>query len=54
MRLRVYVHRLLRPDVKDVTYSAENTGVLGVVANKGGWVLLGLAYMHTYIHTSVG
>lgn len=36
MRLRVYVHRDLRSDVRDVTCCGENTGLLGVVANKGG------------------
>ncbi len=36
MRLRVYVHRALRPDVRDLSHSAENTGLMGIVANKGG------------------
>lgn len=38
MRLRVYVHRNLRHQVQDVTYNGENTGLMGVVANKGGYV----------------
>lgn len=40
MRLRVYVHRNLRPHVKDVSYSGENTGLMGVVANKGASIYI--------------
>jgi len=35
MRLRVYVRRELRDGVKDIEMAGENTGLAGVVANKG-------------------
>lgn len=47
MRLRVYVHRNLRPHVKDVSYSGENTGLMGVVANKGASIYV---YIWMYKH----
>lgn len=54
MRLRVYVHRNLRMDVKDVTYSGENTGLMGVVANKGGSRPRSRTYTYMEYRTGAG
>lgn len=35
MRLRVYVRKELKRTVSDVSVASENTGIAGVVANKG-------------------
>jgi hypothetical protein len=36
MRLRVYARLELKHEIADVTFGGENTGLAGVVANKGG------------------
>jgi len=39
MRIRAYVRKALRPECVNLETGAENTGLGGVVANKGGQVL---------------
>lgn len=35
MRLRVYVHKSWKAQVSEVCTAGENTGIAGLVANKG-------------------